>query len=69
MVDPHDELADADIISSGGEDFGASAAARWPELARLTRTIRSRRARIIATTVLAGLVAATAWLVPRANTL
>ena len=63
MVDPHDELADADIISSGGEDFGASAAARWPELARLTRTIRSRRARIIATTVLAGLVAATAWLV------
>jgi len=63
VFDPRDELADADIISSGGEDSGAFAAARWPELVRLTRTIRSRRARIIAIPVLAGLVAAAAWLV------
>ena len=35
MVDPHDELADADVITSGGEDFGAFAASRWPGLLRL----------------------------------
>ncbi len=30
VSDPRDELADADVISSGGEDFGAFAASRWP---------------------------------------
>ena len=141
VSDPRDELADADVITSGGEDFGAFAASRWPELVRRSyelagdqsaatdlaqtalarthlawwrvsragdpdahvrrilnqsgrrsrrpagtrhefhtlppvrldqieqqaRTIRSRRARIIAVPVLAGLVAATAWLVPRSH--
>jgi hypothetical protein len=51
VSDPRDELADADVITSGGEDFGAFA----------------RRARIIAVPVLAGLVAAAAWLVPRSH--
>jgi hypothetical protein len=64
VYDPRDELADADIISSGGEDFGASVAARWPELARLARIIRSRRARVIAVAVLAAAVTAAVLLVP-----
>jgi hypothetical protein len=67
LSDPHDELADADVITSGGADFGAFAASRWPQLARLAGAIWSRRARIIAVFVLAGLVAATAWLVPRSH--
>ena len=53
VSDPRDELADADVITSGGEDFAAFAASRWPELVRLARIIRSRRARIIAVAVLA----------------
>jgi len=67
VSDPRDELADADVITSGGERFAAFAASRWPELVRVARTIRSRRARIIAVSVLAGLVAAAAWLVPRSH--
>src|SRR6516164_7147786 len=67
VSDPRDELADADVITSGGEDFAAFAASRWPELVRLARIIRSRRARIIAVAVLAGLVAAAAWLMPRSH--
>jgi Sigma-70 region 2 len=35
VPDPRDELADADVIGSGGEDFGTFAAARWPDLFRL----------------------------------
>jgi RNA polymerase sigma-70 factor (sigma-E family) len=36
LSDPRDELAAAaDIISSGGEDFAAFAASRWPGLVRL----------------------------------
>jgi hypothetical protein len=58
VSDPGDELADADVISSG-EGFGAFAAARWP---KLTRFVRSRQARIIAVPVLAGAVAAGALL-------
>lgn len=34
VSEPRDELADVDVISSGGEDFGAFAASRWPELIR-----------------------------------
>jgi hypothetical protein len=64
VSDPRDELADADVITSGGERFAAFAASRWPGL---TRAIRSRRARIIAVPVLAGLVAVAAWLVPRSH--
>ena len=142
VSDPPDELADADVISGGGEDFGAFAASRWPELVRIAyeltgdqsaatdlaqaalvrtrltwwrvsrtgdpdahvrrilieagtrvvprpgrarggsepqppvrldqieqraRTIRSRRARIIAVPVAACLVAATAWLIAAAH--
>jgi hypothetical protein len=138
VSDPRDELGDADVIGSGGEDFGTFAASRWPDLVRLAceltgdqsaaadlaqaalvktrlawwrvsrtgdpdeyvrramirasagaarpggtraapgpppvrldqighqaRIIRSRRARILAIPVLAGLVAAAAVLVPR----
>jgi hypothetical protein len=43
MSDPLDELADADVISSGGEDFGAFAASRWPELVRLARELTGDR--------------------------
>ena len=50
VSDPRDELADADIISGGGEDFDA----RCPRLAGI---IRSRRARIIAIPVLAAALA------------
>ena len=58
MSERRDELADADIITSGGdEDFGVF----W------TRAIRSRRARMAAIPVLAGVVAAAALLVPRAH--
>ena len=32
MSEARDELAD--VVSSGGEDFGAFAASRWPELVR-----------------------------------
>jgi hypothetical protein len=60
VSDPREEFPGADIISSGGEDFGAFAASRWPQLASI---IRSRRARIIAVPVLAGAVAAAALLV------
>ena len=35
MSDPRDELGDADVIGSGGEDFGTFAASRWPDLVRL----------------------------------
>jgi hypothetical protein len=51
VFDPRDELAaDADVISSGGEAFGAS---RWPGLARLAgRLSGSRRARIALGSVL-----------------
>jgi hypothetical protein len=66
VSDPRDDLADADIISSGGEDFGPFAAPRWLEPVRLAseRVIRSRRARIIAVPVLAGLVVAATFLIP-----
>jgi hypothetical protein len=59
VSDPDHELADADVISSGGEDFGTLAASRWPEL---TRFVRSRRARIIGVPVLVAAVAAAALL-------
>ena len=35
VSDPLDELSAPDVISSGGEDFGAFAVSRWPELVRL----------------------------------
>src|SRR5690242_15255414 len=35
VSDPRDELAAADVISSGGEDFSAFAVSRWPGLVRL----------------------------------
>ena len=35
VSDPLDELAAPDVISSGGEDFGAFAISRWPGLVRL----------------------------------
>jgi len=35
VSDPVDELASADVISSGGEDFSAFAGSRWPGLVRL----------------------------------
>ena len=35
MSDPLDELSAPDVISSGGEDFGAFAEVRWPGLVRL----------------------------------
>jgi hypothetical protein len=35
MSEPRDELAGVDVISSGGEDFGAFATSRWPGLVRL----------------------------------
>jgi Sigma-70 region 2 len=35
VSDPLDELAAPDVISSGGEDFGAFAISRWPRLVRL----------------------------------
>ena len=35
MSDPLDELAAPDVISSGGDDFGAFAVSRWPGLVRL----------------------------------
>jgi hypothetical protein len=58
VFEPRDELADADIISSGGDqDFGAF----W------TRAIRSRWTRLAAIPVLAGLVAAAVLLVPRSH--
>jgi hypothetical protein len=59
VSDPDDELANADVISSGREDFGMFAGSRWP---KLTRFVRSRWARIIAVPVLAGAVAAGALL-------
>ena len=53
VSDPRDELADADIISSGGRDFSVLRA----------RVIRSRWSRAAAIPVLVGLVAAAALLV------
>ena len=45
MSDPLDELAAPDVISSGGEDFGAFAVSRWPGLVRLAFGLtRDRRA-------------------------
>jgi hypothetical protein len=35
VSDPLDEIAAPDVISSGGEDFGAFAVSRWPGLVRL----------------------------------
>ena len=35
MSEPRDELAGIDVISSGGEGFGAFATSRWPGLVRL----------------------------------
>jgi DNA-directed RNA polymerase specialized sigma24 family protein len=35
VSDPLDELTAPDVISSGGEDFGAFAGSRWPGLVRL----------------------------------
>ena len=35
VSDPLDELAAPDVISSGGDDFGAFAVSRWPGLVRL----------------------------------
>jgi RNA polymerase sigma-70 factor (sigma-E family) len=35
VSDPLDELTAPDVISSGGEDFGAFAESRWPGLVRL----------------------------------
>jgi hypothetical protein len=35
VSDSPDELTEPDVISGGGEDFGAFAASRWPELVRL----------------------------------
>jgi DNA-directed RNA polymerase specialized sigma24 family protein len=43
VSDPRDELADADVISSGGEDFGAFAASRWPDLVRLAGELAGDR--------------------------
>ncbi|HLK74437.1 MAG TPA: hypothetical protein VKU77_12410 [Streptosporangiaceae bacterium] len=57
MSEPRDELADADVISSGREDSGAFAAA-------LSRRMRSPRVRFAGVAVLAGVVAAAAVLVP-----
>jgi hypothetical protein len=56
VSDPRDELADADVISSGGEGLAL--------LGRLAGIIRSRRARIIAVPVLAATLTAAALLVP-----
>jgi putative intracellular protease/amidase len=55
VSDLYDELADADVISIGGGDFGTLAASRWPKVVRF---VRSRRVRIIGVPVLAGAVAA-----------
>ena len=45
MSDPRDELAAPDVISSGGDDFGAFAVSRWPGLVRLAFGLtRDRRA-------------------------
>jgi hypothetical protein len=45
VSDPLDELAAPDVISSGGEDFGAFAVSRWPGLVRLAFGLtRDRRA-------------------------
>src|SRR5260370_7225220 len=58
VSEPRDELADADIISSGGDgDFGAF----W------AGAIRSRWTRMAAIPVLAGAVAAAALAIPRAH--
>jgi hypothetical protein len=58
VSEPRDELADADIISGGGDkDFGVFWAC----------AIRSRRVRMAAILVLAGLVAAAVLLVPRGH--
>jgi hypothetical protein len=69
VSDPRDDLADADVISSGDEDFGPFGAPRWLELLRLgsERAARSRLARIIAVLVLAGLVVAATVLIPRSH--
>lgn len=58
VSEPRDELADVDVISSGGDgNFGVF----W------ARAIRSRWARMAAIPVLAGVVAAAALLIPRAH--
>jgi hypothetical protein len=57
VSEPRDELADADIISSGGEKFDAF----WG------RAARSRWTRMAAIPVLVGLVAGAAVLIPRAH--
>ena len=57
MSEPRDELADADVISSGREDSGAFAAA-------LTRRMRSPWVMFVAILVLAGILTAAAVLIP-----
>jgi hypothetical protein len=63
VPDPRDELAGADVISSGGEDFSVFAA-RWAEV---VRRIRSRRAAILAVPVLAGAAAVAVLLFPASH--
>jgi hypothetical protein len=56
VSDPRDELADADVISSGGSERLGTFASRWPKLVRPLRWA--------AIPVLAGAVAVAALLVP-----
>ena len=60
VSEPRDDLADADVISSGGEHSGAFATA-------VARTMRSRRVRFAAIPVLAGLLTAAAVLIPASH--
>jgi hypothetical protein len=77
VSDPLDEFAvDPDVISSGGEDFSAFVASRWPRLFRLAsgltgdrrgRGIRLRRAATVAGGLAIGaIIAAAALLAPAA---
>jgi len=66
VPDHRDEPAAAPDIISGGEDFSAFAAARWPWLVRLGQRIRPRRTRALASCLgLAAIVAATALVATR----
>ena len=76
MSDPLDEFAvDPDVISSGGEDFSAFVASRWPRLFRLVsglagdrrgRGIRLRRAATVAGGLAIGAIIAAAALLAAA---